>query len=63
MAQMSAMDRPSTVTASAIGFSRLPLQEGHGTSRMYPAYFSRLESLSASPCRRSTYGITPSKDV
>ena len=36
-------------------------QDGHGTSRMKPANFSRLESDSASACRRSTQGITPSK--
>ncbi len=53
-AQMSAIDRSSMVTASEIGFSRLPRHAGHGTSRMYPANFSRLESLSASECRRST---------
>ena len=47
------MDLPSTVTASAIGFSRDPWQDGHGTSRMYPANRSRLESDSASECRRS----------
>jgi hypothetical protein len=47
-AHRSAMDLPSTVTASETGFSRVPWQTGHGTSRMYPAYRSRLESLSAS---------------
>ena len=61
--QMSAIVRSSMVTDSAIGFSRLPRQAGHGTSRMYPANFSRLESLSASACRRSTYGMAPSNWV
>ena len=62
-AQKSAIDRPSTVTASDTGLSRVPWQVGQGTSRMYPANRSRLESLSASECRRSMYGITPSKLV
>ena len=62
-AHSSAIDRPSTVTASDTGFSRAPPQDGHGTSRMYPANFSRLESDSASACRRSTQRITPSKVV
>ena len=62
-AQYSAMDRPSTVTASDAGLSRVPWHDGHGTSRMYPANFSRLESDSASACRRSTHGMTPSKFV
>ncbi len=52
-AQTSAMDRPSTVTASAMGLSRDPWQVGQGTSRMNPANRSRLESDSASACRRS----------
>ena len=38
----------------AIGLSLVPLQDGQGTSRMNPANFSRLESDSASACRRST---------
>jgi len=62
-AQYSAMDLPSTVTARAIGLSRVPWQTGHGTSRMKPANRSRLESLSASACLRSMYGIAPSKFV
>ncbi len=57
------MDRPSTVTASEIGFSRAPWHVGQGTSRMNPANRSRLESLSASACLRSMYGIAPSKFV
>ena len=52
-AQISAMDRLSTVTASAMGLSRDPWQVGQGTSRMKPANRSRLESDSASECRRS----------
>ena len=62
-AQYSAIDRPSTVTASDTGLSRAPWQDGHGTSRMNPSKRSRLESLSASECRRSMYGIAPSKFV
>ncbi len=62
-AHSSAIDRPSTVTASDTGLSRAPRQDGHGTSRMYPANLSRLESDSASACRRSIYGITPSNVV
>ena len=54
---------PPNVTASEIGFSRAPLQARHGTSRMYSSNRSRLVSLDASACRRSTYGITPSKVV
>jgi hypothetical protein len=42
------------VTAREIGLSLVPLQDGQGTSRMNPANFSRLESDSASACRRST---------
>ena len=37
IAQKSAMDRPSTRTARANGFSRVPWQAGHATSRMNPA--------------------------
>ncbi len=37
----SAIERPLTVTARISGLSRLPSQVGHGTSRMYPSYFSR----------------------
>ena len=62
-AQISAMDRSSTVTASAMGLSRDPWQVGQGTSRMNPANRSRLESDSASECRRSIYGIAPSNEV
>ena len=62
-AHSSAIDRPSTVTASDTGLSRAPWQDGHGTSRMYPANRSRLESDSASECRRSMYGIAPSNVV
>ena len=62
-AQYSAIDRPSTVTASVSGLSLVPWQDGHGTCRMKPAYRSRLESLSASACRRVMYGIAPSKFV
>ena len=62
-AHSSAIDLPSTVTASDTGLSRAPWQDGQGTSRMYPANFSRLESDSASACRRSTHGITPSNVV
>ena len=52
-AQNSAIDLLSTVTASETGLSRAPWQDGQGTSRMNPAKRSRLESLSASECRRS----------
>ena len=62
-AQYSEIDLPSTVTARDTGLSRAPRQVGQGTSRMYPAKRSRLESLSASECRRSMYGTTPSKLV
>ena len=51
------------MTASETGLSRAPWQDGQGTSRMNPANRSRLESLSASECRRSMYGIAPSKLV
>ena len=51
------------MTASDTGLSRAPSHDGQGTSRMKPANFSRLESLSASACRRSTYLIAPSKFV
>ena len=60
-AHSSAMDLPSTVTASETGFSRAPIQDGQGTSRMNSANQSWLESLSASECSRSMYGIAPSK--
>jgi hypothetical protein len=62
-AHRSAIDLLSTVTASETGLSRAPPQDGQGTSRMNPANFSRLESLSASACRRSTYVTAPSKFV
>ena len=54
------MGRPSTVTARAMGLSRVPWQAGQGTSRMKPSNCSRLESDSASACRRSMNGIAPS---
>jgi hypothetical protein len=60
-AQISAMLRPSMVTARISGLSRLPPQVGQGTSRMYPSYFSRDHSDSVSACRRSIHCITPSK--
>ena len=43
-AHSSAIGRPATVTARAMGLSRVPWQVGQGTSRMKPSNRSRLES-------------------
>ena len=59
----SAMFLPPTVIASVYGLSRAPSQARHGTSRMYPSYCSRDQSLSAPSCRRWIHGITPSYSV
>ena len=60
MALTSAMLRSLTVTASDSGFSRAPSQTEHGTSRMYPSYCSRDQSLSEPSWRRLIHGMTPS---
>ncbi len=57
-AQTSAMFLPPSslaprVTDTETGLSRVPLQVGHGTSRMKPSKRSRLVSVSASLWRRS----------
>ena len=57
----SAMLCSSTSTASTSGFSRLPPQTAHGTSRRYSAQRARCTSVSACSQFRSRYGITPSK--
>ena len=57
---ISEMLLPPSVTASDSGLSLAPLQERHGTSRMYCSSRSRCASESDSLYRRSTTGITPS---
>ena len=51
-AETSAMFLPERVTPSVIGLSLVPLQVGHGTSRMKPSNRSREVSESASACLR-----------
>ena len=58
--QISAMLRSLIVTASVSGLSRAPPHTVHGTSRMYPSYCSRDQSLSAPSWRRLIQGRTPS---
>ncbi len=61
--QTAEMLWPPSRTASDSGLSRAPWQTGHGTSRMYPSYRSRLHSDSVSACRRWTNGTAPSNPV
>ena len=63
MSQTSAMLRSLIVTASVAGRSRAPPHAEHGTSRMYPSYCSRAQSLSLPSWRRLIHGITPSYSV
>ena len=53
----------SMVTARISGLSRVPWHDGHGTSRMYPSYFSRANSESVCAARRSRNGMTPSNSA
>ena len=60
MSATSPMCSPPTLTHSASGLSRKPLQASHGTSWKYFAISSRAQSLSVSRQRRSRLVITPS---
>ena len=59
--EMSQTFRPSIVTPSASGRSRLPPQVGHGRATMYFWSSVLMYSESVSRNRRSRFVITPSK--